>query len=134
MISTAPSQALTSATSDWSVYYTYAVNAALEEKKAENIEVIEIDEISPLADYFLICTGTSAIHVNTLCDAVEKAVADDLGEPLLHREGHRSGTWVLLDFGSLIVHVFTEETRKFYDLEHLWSDAAPVNLDALEKA
>ena len=48
---------------------------------------------------------------------------------LLHREGHRSGTWVLLDFGCLIVHVFTEETRKFYDLEHLWSDATPVPLD-----
>ena len=107
---------------------------ALIEKKGIGIQLLDVADLTTLADYFLICTGTSAIHVNTLCDAVEKAVADDLGEPLLHREGHRSGTWVLLDFGSLIVHVFTEETRKFYDLEHLWSDAAPVNLDALEKA
>ena len=101
----------------------------MEEKKGLNIKLLEVTEVTTLAEYFLICTGTSAIHVNTLCDAVEKAVADDMGEPLLHREGHRSGTWVLLDFGCLIVHVFTEETRKFYDLEHLWSDAAPVALD-----
>ena len=105
---------------------------ALEEKKGLNIQLLDVADLTTLADYFLICTGTSNTHVNTLCDAVEKAVADDLGEPLLHREGHRSGTWVLLDFGTLIVHVFTDETRKFYDLEHLWSDAAPVSLGNLE--
>ena len=108
-----------------------ALNAAkaLADKKGLSIQLLDVADLTTLADYFLICTGTSAIHVNTLCDAVEKAVADEMGEPLLHREGHRSGTWVLLDFGCLIVHVFTEETRKFYDLEHLWSDAAPVPLD-----
>jgi ribosome-associated protein len=108
-----------------------ALNAAraLADKKGLSIQLLDVADLTTLAEYFLICTGTSAIHVNTLCDAVEKAVADDMGEPLLHREGHRSGTWVLLDFGCLIVHVFTEETRKFYDLEHLWSDAAPVALD-----
>ena len=102
---------------------------ALADKKGLNIQLLDVADLTTLAEYFLICTGTSAIHVNTLCDAVEKAVADDMGEPLLHREGHRSGTWVLLDFGCLIVHVFTEETRKFYDLEHLWNDAAPVPLE-----
>ena len=56
---------------------------------------------------------------------------DGLGEPVLRREGHRSGTWVLLDFGCLVVHVFTDETRKFYDLERLWNDATPVPLDAV---
>ena len=107
-----------------------ALNAAmaLADKKGLSIQLLDVADLTTLAEYFLICTGTSAIHVNTLCDAVEKAVADDMGEPLLHREGHRSGTWVLLDFGCLIVHVFTEETRKFYDLEHLWSDAKPVPL------
>ena len=111
--------------------YEIAMNAAkaLADKKGLSIQLLNVAELTTLAEYFLICTGTSAIHVNTLCDAVEKAVADDMGESLLHREGHRSGTWVLLDFGCLIVHVFTEETRKFYDLEHLWSDATPVPLD-----
>ena len=111
--------------------YEIAMNAAkaLANKKGLSIQLLNVADLTTLAEYFLICTGTSAIHVNKLCDAVEKAVADDMGESLLHREGHRSGTWVLLDFGCLIVHVFTEETRKFYDLEHLWSDATPVPLD-----
>ena len=100
---------------------------ALEEKKGIGVKLLQVAEVTTLAEYFLICTGTSNTHVNTLCDAVEEAV-ENCGEPLLHREGHRSGTWVLLDFGCLIVHVFTEETRKFYDLEHLWSDATPVPL------
>lgn len=102
---------------------------ALADKKGLGIQLLDVAEVTTLAEYFLICTGTSNTHVNTLCDAVEKAVVDEMGEPLLHREGHRSGTWVLLDFGSLIVHVFTEETRKFYDLERLWSDGKAVALD-----
>lgn len=101
---------------------------ALADKKGLGIQLLDVAEITTLAEYFLICTGTSNTHVNTLCDAVEKAVNDEMDEPLLHREGHRSGTWVLLDFGSLIVHVFTEETRKFYDLERLWGDGKSVPL------
>ena len=66
--------------------------------------------------------------VKTLCDAVEKAL-DELGEPALRREGHRSGSWVLLDFGCVVLHVFTDESRQFYDLERLWSDATPVPLE-----
>ena len=66
-------------------------------------------------------------HVKALCDAVEEAM-DAAGEPMLNREGHRSGTWVLLDFGFLVVHVFTDDTRKFYDLERLWSDADEVQI------
>ena len=106
---------------------------ALDSKMGVDIQLIEITDVSTLADYFLICTGTSNTHVNALCDAVEQVVVDKCGETLLHREGHRSGTWVLMDFGSLIVHVFTDETRQFYDLERLWSDGVPVNLAALEQ-
>ena len=101
---------------------------ALADKKGLGIKLLEVAEVTTLAEYFLICTGTSNTHVNTLCDAVEEAV-DGCGEPLLHREGHRGGTWVLLDFGSLVCHVFTEDTRNFYDLERLWNDAKPVALD-----
>lgn len=102
---------------------------ALEEKKGVNVRLLEVTEVTNLAEYFLICTGTSNTHVKTLCDAVEEAV-EACGEPLLHREGHRSGTWVLLDFGCLVVHVFTDETRQFYDLERMWNDAKPVPLEA----
>ena len=93
---------------------------ALDAKMGEDIRLIGITDISTLADYFLICTATSSTHVKTLCDAVEEAMDA--------REGHRSGTWVLMDFGSLVVHVFTGEARKFYDLERLWQDGHQVNL------
>ena len=99
----------------------------LDNKKGVNIALLEIADVTTLADHFLICTGTSNTHVKALCDAVEKTM-DEAGEPALRREGHRSGTWVLLDFGCLIVHVFTNETRKFYDLERLWRDAKEVAL------
>ena len=105
----------------------FAAARALEDKKGVGIKLLEVTEVTTLAEYFLICTGTSSTHIKTLCDAVEEAV-DACGEPLLHREGHRSGTWVLLDFGCVVCHVFTEETRQFYDLERMLNDARPVAL------
>ena len=105
----------------------YQVTKALDEKKGMNIKLLRIDRVSSLADYFLICTGTSNTHVKTLCDYAEYAM-DQLNEPMLGREGHRGNSWELLDFGTLVVHVFTEEARKFYDLERLWADAENVDL------
>ena len=103
---------------------------ALDDKKGVDIRLLEIAGVTTLADHFLICTGTSNTHVKALCDSVEKAL-DEVGEPALRREGHRSGTWVLLDYGCLVVHVFTEETRQFYDLERLWSDAKKIDLETI---
>jgi ribosome-associated protein len=103
---------------------------ALDSKKGENLKLIEITDVSTLADYFLICTATSSTHVKTLCDAVEEAM-DKLSEPLLSREGHRGGAWVLMDYGSVVVHVFTQEARKFYDLERLWQDGRQLNLSGI---
>ncbi len=101
----------------------------LDDRKGLSVKLLEVADVTSIADYFLICTGTSAPHVKTLCDSVEAVVADELGEPLLHREGHRGGTWVLLDFGCLVVHVFTNETREFYNLERLWNDAKQIPLN-----
>lgn len=100
---------------------------ALDSKKGMNIKLLKIDRISSLADYFLICTGTSNTHVRTLCDYAEYAL-EEAGEKPLGREGHRGNTWELLDFGCLVIHVFTEDARKFYDLERLWADAEQVDL------
>ena len=105
-----------------------AAAKALDDKKGVDINLLAVTDVTSLADFFLICTGTSSTHVKTLCDAVEKAL-DELGEPALRREGHRSGSWVLLDFGCVVLHVFTDESRQFYDLERLWSDATPVPLE-----
>ena len=103
---------------------------ALDSKMGVDIQLIEITDVSTLADYFRICTASSSTHVKTLCDAVEEAM-DNAGEPMLSREGHRSGTWVLMDFGCVVVHVFTQETRAFYNLERLWQDGKQVNLSGI---
>ena len=105
----------------------YEVTKALDEKKGLNITLLKIDRVSSLADYFLICTGTSSTHVKTLCDYAEYTM-EQLGENMLGREGHRGNSWELLDYGSVVVHVFTEEAREFYDLERLWADAEVVDL------
>ena len=104
-----------------------AVTKALDEKKGMDIKLLKIDKVSSLADYFVICTGTSNTHVRTLCDFAEYTL-EQLGEPMLGREGHRGNSWELLDFGSIVVHVFTEEARAFYSLERLWADAEQVDL------
>ena len=83
----------------------YAVTKALDEKKGMNIKLLKIDKVSSLADYFLICTGTSNTHVRTLCDFAEYTL-EELGEPMLGREGHRGNSWELLDYGTIVVHAF----------------------------
>ena len=105
----------------------YEVTKALDAKKGMDIKLLKISDVSSLADYFLICTGTSNTHVKTLCDYAEHTL-QELGEPMLGREGHRGNSWELLDFGSIVVHVFTDEARKFYDLERVWADAQQVDL------
>ena len=104
---------------------------ALDGKKGEEIKVMEVTGLTTLADYFVICTGGSNTQINALCDAVEEKLETEAGEKPLHREGHRGGIWVLLDYGCLVVHVFNSEAREFYGLERLWSDGKPLDLEGL---
>ena len=103
----------------------------LDNKEGEEIKVMEVTELTTLADYFVICTGSSNTQINALCGAVEEKLAEEAGEKPLHREGHRDGTWVLLDYGCLVVHVFSDEAREFYSLERLWSDGKPLELEGM---
>ena len=105
----------------------YETTKALDAKKGVGIRLLKIDKVSSLADYFIICTGTSSTHVKTLCDYAELTL-ENCGETMLGREGHRGNTWELLDYGSVVIHVFTDEARKFYDLERLWADAEQIDL------
>lgn len=100
---------------------------ALDDKKGVDIQLLETAGVTSLADHFLICTGTSNTHVKTLCDFAEVTLSE-MGEQMLGREGHRSNTWELLDYGCLVIHVFTNDAREFYDLERLWSDGEVVDL------
>ena len=103
---------------------------ALSDKKGEDIKIIDITGISVLADYFIIANGNSDSQVNALVDNVEEEL-HKAGYPLRQREGQASGSWVLLDFGDIIVHVFDKENRLFYDLERIWKDGKDVTIDEL---
>lgn len=103
---------------------------ALDSKKGVGIKLIRVEDVTSLADYFLICTGTSNTHVKTLCDYVEIKLKE-LGEPMLGREGHQGNSWELLDFGCVVIHVFTNEARQFYDLERLWGDGEQIPLSEI---
>ncbi len=101
---------------------------ALSEKKGREIQVLEIADLTALADYFVLCTGSSNTQINALVDNVEKVLTEQAGEEPLHREGYRGGTWVLLDYGCVAVHVFSGKAREFYGLERLWRDGKSVDL------
>ena len=89
---------------------------ALSEKKGKEIQVLEIADLTTLADYFVIATGASNTQINALVDSVEKKLSEEAEEQPLHREGYRGGTWVLLDYGCIAVHVFNGEARDFYQV------------------
>ena len=108
---------------------TIAVKA-LSDKKARNVKVLKTEAQTVLADYFVICNGSSSTHIKALVDEVDRQLSE-AGEPPIRREGLRSDIWVLMDFGCVIVHVFTDEARKFYNLERLWSDAEVIDPEAL---
>ena len=99
----------------------------LDSKKGGDLKVLKTEGLTTLADYFVICTATSNTQVKAMSDACEEAVEQN-GERAHHIEGHRGGTWLLMDFSAVVVHVFTDEARKFYDLERLWSDAEELDI------
>ena len=99
---------------------------ALENKKARDVKVLKTAEQTVLADYFVICNGTSSTHIKALAGEVDKELSE-AGEPPIRREGLSSDSWVLMDFGCVIVHVLTDEARKFYNLERLWSDSEEID-------
>ncbi len=95
--------------------------AILDDKKAARLNVIKIEDISSLADYFVIGSATSSTHVRALADELEEKLKAEGVSPA-RIEGYRSNSWVLLDYGSVVVHLFTPDARDFYDLDRLWAD------------
>ena len=98
---------------------------ALDAKKAFNIHILEVEDLTTVTEYFVIAPGNSTPHVGALADEAEFQLGRE-GVQVLRTEGHDGKRWVLLDYGSVIVHVFTQEAHDYYDLEHLWADAKPV--------
>ena len=102
----------------------------LDAKKAHDLKLLRTTDVTVLADYFVICTAASTTQIKTLADAAEAAL-EAAGEAKLHREGYRSGSWVLLDFGCVVIHLFMDEARQFYNLERLWADAEEIDISGL---
>lgn len=102
----------------------------MEEKLGKDITVMRTTDVTVLADYFVICTANSTSHVKSLTDTIEFRM-EEVGEPPYKKEGDRDSGWIVLDFGCVIVHVFMEEAREFYNLERLWADAQRVEVESL---
>lgn len=100
---------------------------ALDDKKAEDIKIIDISEISILADYFVITNGSNKSQIQALADNVEEKLADAGVHPK-HIEGYNNANWILFDYSDVLVHIFDKENRDFYDLERIWRDGKAVEL------
>lgn len=107
-----------------------AIARAADAKKAEEIVILDMGEVTLIADYFVICHGQNPIHVRAIVDGVEEELAE-LGHPPTHREGYDAARWVLLDFDDVVLHVFLGNEREYYALERLWGDARRLELESL---
>lgn len=105
--------------------------AALENRKAENVTVIDIREVSTVADYFVIANGTNQNQIQAMRDACDEALYK-AGQSARQVEGNANSTWILMDYGDIIIHIFSKEDRLFYDLERIWRDGKRVTITDLE--
>lgn len=104
---------------------------ALEDKKAENIQIIDISEVSSVADYFVIANGTNKSQVQALADNVSEKLGRN-GVYAKQTEGYNSANWILLDYTDIVIHIFDKESRGFYDLERIWRDGKVVSLESFQ--
>ena len=100
----------------------------LDNKKGRRITVLEVGELTSISDYFVIASGGSAAQVKAMADEVEEKLRE-AGFAPVHMEGYQVATWILLDYSDVVVHIFLEETREFYDIERLWTDAKKIELN-----
>ena len=100
----------------------------LDNKKAKDIEILEIGPLSSIGDYFVIATGTSTTQVKSLADEVLEKMKENYETDARHIEGYNTSSWILLDYSDVVVHVFLEESRQFYNIERLWDEAVKIEL------
>lgn len=99
-----------------------AICKAASDKKAEDIVTMDMRPLTPTADYFVVCSATTATQVRAIADSIEEELAEQ-GVAFLHKEGYREAEWVLMDYGDVVVHIFQQDAREYYALERLWGDA-----------
>jgi len=106
-----------------------AITEGLLEKKAKDIVLLDVRELTTLADYFIVCHGTSDTQIRALANSVEQKVKEELGENVWQQEGKDSRRWVILDYVNIVVHIFTEEKRNYYGIERMWNDAKITQIE-----
>lgn len=106
---------------------------AAEEKKASDVKVLDLRPVTSFADYFIICTGNNQRQVQAICDEVERAMRDR-GDRAISVEGYDNAEWILMDYGDMLVHIFSPQARSYYELDRLWRDAVDVEIPAATKA
>ncbi|MEO5355874.1 MAG: ribosome silencing factor [Nitrospirae bacterium YQR-1] len=105
---------------------------SLSEKKGDEVVVLDLRGLTPIADFFVICTGGSTSHIKALADSVESKLKERKIKPL-HIEGQKNYSWVILDYGDILIHIFNPEARAYYELERFWLDARRVYFDEVPK-
>jgi ribosome-associated protein len=116
---------VTAPTAEWKARRAARV---AQDKRAGDLVVLDVQRASNVTDYFLICSGKSTTHLQTITDAIRDELKQE-GVRLLHVEGVAASGWILLDYGDVLVHAFLEDTRAYYALEHLWGDAPTLPID-----
>jgi len=109
------------------------ISAALDDKKAVNVKIIETNRQTIIADYFVVATGTSSTHIRSLAGEIEFQLKDKSGLAPSRINGQESGDWIILDYDSVLAHIFNSEARDYYKLEKLWGDGGSVDVEALIK-
>ena len=99
------------------------IAAAAAEKKARDIVLMKMVDLTPATDYFVVCSAGSTTQVRAIADSIEEKLQEDEGIEFLHKEGYREGEWVLMDYGDCVAHIFLQDSREYYSLETLWGDA-----------
>lgn len=109
---------------------TAAARVALD-NRASNVIILDVSGLTAIFDYFVLATGTSRRQLHAISEEIDDVLENELSDKRLGIEGYGSGNWIVLDYGSIVVHLFDDETRQYYDLESLWADAEPIALESL---
>ena len=96
--------------------------------RGQDVTVLDLREVTPICDFFVLATGTSRRQLHAMSEEIDEKLETELGDERFGREGYDESRWILLDYGNVVIHLFDEETRQFYDLEGLWGDAKKVDL------
>ncbi len=125
-----PSKTSSSPSAQRSLELAIAAARVAQDNRGQEIVILDVRKATPICDYFVLATGTSRRQLHAISEEIDHKLEDELGDRRISREGYDDSQWILLDYGNVVVHLFDEKTRKFYDLEGLWADAEQVEWSA----